>query len=129
MTGWELNPSITTRDNEVFIFASEIKAILKSGLVKNSVEYSALDSFLSIGYVPAPITMFKGISKLLPGHSITIHENGKTEIECYWNFNKIRESNISFLDAQEKLGQLLTESVKMRLMSEVPLGVFFKRRA
>ena len=68
--------------------------------------------------------MFKGIFKLLPGHSITIDENGETEEECYWNFNKISINSISFDDAQGKLVQLLKDSVKMHLMSEVPLGVF-----
>jgi asparagine synthase (glutamine-hydrolysing) len=107
-----------------FIFASEIKAILASNMVDSKMRYSALDAFLSLGYVPGPITMFEGISKLLPGHSITIDQNGKTEIECYWNYNKIEMKNISFNDAQAKLLHLIKDSVKIRLMSEVPLGVF-----
>jgi asparagine synthase (glutamine-hydrolysing) len=119
-----IKPLYYYQDDEFVIFASEIKAIFASGMVESSMEYSALDSFLTLGYVPGPMTMSKGISKLLPGHSITIDENGKTEVECYWNFNKITPNPISFSGAQEKLDQLLTDSVEMRLMSEVPLGVF-----
>ena len=119
-----IKPLYYYQNDEVIIFASEIKAIFASGMVESSIEYSALDSFLTLGYVPGPMTMFKSISKLLPGHSITIDENGKTGLECYWNFNKITLNPISFSGAQEKLDQLLTDSVEMRLMSEVPLGVF-----
>ena len=119
-----IKPLYYYRGSNAVVFASEIKAIFASGLVESRVEHSALDSFLTLGYVPGPMTMFKGISKLLPGCSMIICENGQTQIECYWNFNKIRENDISFSDAQEKLDQLLTESVKTRLMSEVPIGVF-----
>jgi asparagine synthase (glutamine-hydrolysing) len=119
-----IKPLYYYQDNEAVIFASEIKAIFASGLVESIVEHSALDSFLSLGYVPGPMTMFTGISKLLPGHSMTIDESGKTEIECYWNFDKIEFNHISFSGAQQKLDQLLSDSVEMRLMSEVPLGVF-----
>jgi asparagine synthase (glutamine-hydrolysing) len=119
-----IKPLYYYQDDEFVIFASEIKAIFASGMVASSIEYSALDSFLTLGYVPGPMTMFKGISKLLPGHNITIDENGRKETECYWNFDKITLNPISFSGAQENLDKLLTDSVGMRLMSEVPLGVF-----
>jgi asparagine synthase (glutamine-hydrolysing) len=119
-----IKPLYYYQNNKVAIFASEIKAIFASNLVENNIEYSVLDSYLSLGYVPGPMTMFKDIFKLLPGHSITIDENGKTEGECYWNFDKISINSIAFDDAQGQLVQLLRDSVKMHLMSEVPLGVF-----
>jgi asparagine synthase (glutamine-hydrolysing) len=119
-----IKPLYYYKGDDCFIFASEVKAILASKIVDSAMQCYALDAYLSLGYVPAPMTMFKGISKLLPGHSITIDANGCSKIECYWNYNKIRMKNVSFYDAKEQLDHLIRNSVKMHLMSEVPLGVF-----
>ena len=64
-------------DRKSFVFASEVRAILASSLVFNKLEKSALDAFLSLGYTPCPNTMFKGILKLMPGHAMTVDENGR----------------------------------------------------
>ena len=111
-------------DRKSFVFASEVRAILASSLVYSEPEKTALDAFLSLGYTPCPNTMFKGILKLAPGHAMTVDANGTIKTKAYWNFNKFVPSKLSFADAKEKLRKLLQESVKMRLMSEVPLGVF-----
>jgi len=109
---------------EAFVFASEVRAILASSLVPRDLEKSALDAFLTLGYTPCPGTLFKGILKLLPGHAMTAHADGKVETWAYWNFNRVAPSPLTFTDAVLKLRELLRESVQMRLMSEVPLGVF-----
>ena len=109
---------------EVFVFASEVRAILASSLVHSELEKSALDAFLTLGYTPYSNTMFKGIEKLMPGHAMTVNADGAIKAEAYWNFSRIEPANLTFTDAVEKLGELLRESVRMRLMSEVPLGVF-----
>ena len=109
---------------EAFVFASEVRAILASSLVYSEVEKSALDAFLSLGYTPCPNTMFKGILKLAPGQTMTVDANGTIKTKTYWNFNKVVPTTLSFADAKEKLRKLLSESVQIQLMSEVPLGVF-----
>jgi asparagine synthase (glutamine-hydrolysing) len=109
---------------EGFVFASEVRAILASSLAYSELEKSALDVFLSLGYTPCPDTMFKGVLKLAPGHTMTVDTNGTIKAKTYWNFNKVLPATFSFADAKEKLQKLLCESVQMRLMSEVPLGVF-----
>ena len=119
-----IKPLYYYQDDACFVFASEIKAIVASSFVKGGLEPSALDSFLSIGYVPSPMTMFKGIQKVVPGHTMSIEVNGEVKTNWYWNFDKIEQRTISFADAEEKLDQLLREAVESRLMSEVPLGVF-----
>ena len=81
-----IKPLYYYQTRNCFIFASEIKAILASGLVESNVDPSVLDSFLSLGYAPSPKTMFKGIKKLLPGHSMVIHENGKSEVKTLLEF-------------------------------------------
>ena len=110
--------------NEAFVFASEIRAILTSSLVSSDLEKSALDAFLTLGYTPCPRTLFKGILKLMPGHAMTVDADGKVETWAYWNFNRVVPTTLSFPDALKRLRELLRESVQLRLMSEVPLGVF-----
>ena len=107
-----------------FVFASEIRAILASSLVRSNLEKTALDAFLTLGYTPCLMTMFKGILKLMPGHAMTVDADGRVKTWAYWNFNQVAPTPLSFDDALEKLRELLRESVQMRLMSEVPLGVF-----
>ncbi|MFQ5456015.1 MAG: asparagine synthase (glutamine-hydrolyzing) [Nitrospirota bacterium] len=119
-----IKPLYYYHSKDVFIFSSEIKAILASNMIEREVETSVLDAFLSLGYVPSPLTMFKGISKLLPGYSISVNNDGKFQIARYWNLNFERAADISFEEAQEELDLLLKQSVKMHLMSEVSLGIF-----
>ena len=110
--------------SESFVFASEVRAILASSLVRSELEECTLDAFLTLGYTPCPNTMFKGIRKLMPGHTTTVEANGEMKTTAYWNFNRIAPTVFTFSDAVERLHELLLESVRMRLMSEVPLGVF-----
>jgi asparagine synthase (glutamine-hydrolysing) len=109
---------------EAFVFGSEVRAILASSLVRSELEKSALDVFLTLGYTPCPKTMFKGIVKLMPGHAMTVDRNGAMKAKAYWNFNRIAPAGLTFANAVERLRELLRESVRLRLMSEVPLGVF-----
>ena len=111
-------------DTGAFVFASEVRAILASSLAPIAFKKTALDALLTLGYTPSPKTMFKGILKLMPGHAMTVSTNGNVQTWPYWNFNRVGLSNLTFTDAKEKLRGLLQKSVQMRLMSEVPLGVF-----
>jgi asparagine synthase (glutamine-hydrolysing) len=119
-----IKPLYYYMDSEAFVFASEVRAILTSSLVRSELEEPALDAFLTLGYTPCPKTMFKGIVKLMPGYAMTVDANGAMKSKAYWNFNRVAPSNLTFSDAKEKLQELLLESVRIRLMSEVPLGVF-----
>ncbi|MFA5145946.1 MAG: asparagine synthase (glutamine-hydrolyzing) [Candidatus Omnitrophota bacterium] len=112
------------RDDNVFLFASEIKAILKTGIVRAKVHKPVLDFYLSLGYTPGPETVFENIFKLEPAHYMLMSENGKTDTRGYWDIAQMEPIDISFEDAREKTKNLLVKSVEMRLMSEVPLGVF-----
>ncbi len=110
-------------DHEVFICASEIKPILKTGLVNSKLNEDVLDAYFSVGYVPGQETMFEGIKKVLPGHFLLI-DDSKVNDQEYWDFvpNSIRD--ISFSQAKEEVEELLRDSVQKRLMSDVPLGAF-----
>ena len=109
---------------DVLVFASEVGAILASTMVHSALEESSLDSFLTLGYMPCPGTTFKDILKIMPGHTMTVDADGNVKTNRYWNFNRIEPAQFSFAEARDRLDALLMESVRMRLMSEVPLGVF-----
>jgi asparagine synthase (glutamine-hydrolysing) len=112
------------RDENSFVFASEVKAILESGLVRKEVNRSAINFYLSIGYVPGAQSMFKNIFKLEPGHYAVLDSQHHLEIKEYWDLKDLPTLDISYEDAKKTLSEKLIESVKIRLMSEVPLGVF-----
>jgi asparagine synthase (glutamine-hydrolysing) len=118
-----------------FVFASEIKSLLMHPGVPREVNHQALDLYLALRYVPGPQTMFKNIFKLQPGHWMTVDENGMT-IRKYWDLPFVRQADNSQSALRttasreteqgivEDFRCLLEESVRLRLISEVPLGVF-----
>lgn len=117
-----IKPLYYTINNGNLLFGSEIKSILQHEEVERKVDFQALHDFLTLQYVPGPRTMFQKIKKLQPGY-ILIFEKGKVKTKKYWDV----EINPSEKDEKlivNYLINLLKESVKIRLMSEVPLGVF-----
>lgn len=111
-------------DNGEFVFGSELKTLLVHGGLKREVELAALDAYLSFGYVPEEFCILKGVRKLLPGHFLRF-ENGKVETKKYWDFDLTRPiEDRSENDWKEELREKITEAVKIRLISEVPLGAF-----
>ena len=109
------------------LFASEIKAILESGLVRATANEEALPELLSTRYLSGSQTMFVGIRKLLPGH-VLVYEDGEVRERKYWDVplpeagdDKGREDGEALV---ARFRELLEESVRLRLMSDVPLGVF-----
>jgi asparagine synthase (glutamine-hydrolysing) len=108
---------------DTFLFASEIKGILAHPAARREIDTESLDLYFGFRYVPGPNTMFKGIAKLQPGHFLWI-KNNTVATSRYWDFNAIQTRNISQETAEAEFTELLSESVRMRLMSDVPLGVF-----
>lgn len=104
------------------VFGSELKCLLQAPGPKPTINLQAVNHYLSLGYVPDPETIFAGVRKLAPGH-LAVIESGKLEVRKYWDLPWPEESNTpSEEECCERLRELLTESVKIRLMSEVPLG-------
>jgi asparagine synthase (glutamine-hydrolysing) len=107
-----------------FAFASEIKALLVLDDVKREVDYHALLQILALKYTSDDSTMFAGIKKLEPGHYLEL-QRGVVSITRYWDCNTIQtDTSISESDAVNRLRELLDESVRLRLMADVPLGMF-----
>lgn len=117
-----VKPLLYLFDENKFLFASEMKAILQYGIEK-TIDYTALHTYLQLNYIPAPNTIFKEVKKLLPGHYLTVNK-GKLSITRYYTIPEEEHNTISYEVAQEKLKELLDASVQKRLISDVPLGAF-----
>jgi asparagine synthase (glutamine-hydrolysing) len=118
-----IKPLYYSWSNKRLVFASEIAAIQKADCPKLETNLAALDYFVSLGYVPGEKTMFKSIRKLPPGHQMYF-ANGNLEVKKYWDVESVRPSEVSLDKALGEFDELLTESVGMHLMSDVPLGAF-----
>ena len=110
-------------DNGRLLFASEIKPILHALNERPGVDAGLIDFYMSLGYVPGERTLFLGINRLMPGHTL-LFEQGKPSIRRYWDIADVPTLDIGLDEAQARLEQLLLESVRLRLMSDVPLGAF-----
>lgn len=104
-------------------FASELKAIAADPTFPRDMDLVALRQFFSFFYIPGERTLFKGIRKLLPGHTLLV-ENGRTTIRQYWDleFNRSR-ANRSFDEVVEELHELLRTTVADHMIADVPVGV------
>jgi len=105
------------------IFASEPKVLLEHPSVKVEINPDALRQFLSFDYVPAPNSIYKNIYKLPAAHLLTL-EKGEVKTRRYWNQTFHKNGNTPTIEkAAEELRELLADAVRMRLVSDVPLGI------
>src|SRR3989338_5055070 len=109
-------------DGQHFAFASEIKALLLAGMPRQ-VNLSALKNYVQLRYVPGEETLFAGIKKLAPGHRLILHKN-MLSLKQYWDFPNHNNQVSSLSEAQKYVRWLLTDSVKRRLVADVPVGVY-----
>jgi asparagine synthase (glutamine-hydrolysing) len=119
-------PLVYFNKNSHFAFASEIKALLQIPEVERRVNHPALNHYLTYQYVPSPHTIFEGIKKIPPAHYLLYDRRGNLKIERYWrlNFNSSHNADIDVQEQKDRIRTELEESVKLRLISDVPLGAF-----
>lgn len=110
--------------NGQLAFASELKSILAIPGVNREIEPTAFCDFLKYHYVPTPKTIFKNISKLPPGHYLTLAQGQTPQVHEYWDVRFTGTSVLSVDDAVEQLLHLLHDSTQLRMISDVPLGAF-----
>ena len=117
----------------IFLFGSEIKAILKNSIVKREPDLEGISHYLTFASTPAPFTLFKNIKKLPAAHYLTLDKFGHLEINRYWsplNNLSIQQLNNSKTSEEkekyfiEKTKELLQDSVKSQMVSDVPFGCF-----
>jgi asparagine synthase (glutamine-hydrolysing) len=114
-------PIYYTIQNGTLYFASELSALSAALPQKPEIHLEAIDLYLSLQYIPDPLTAYRGIYKLPPAHRLT-WQHGEAKLERYWDFAYLPKHTASEEELIEQLRALLKESVKMRLISEVPLG-------
>jgi asparagine synthase (glutamine-hydrolysing) len=118
-----VKPVYYYRNDRFLAFASEIKSLLEIESIPREVDPESLDLYLSLRYVPGPRTMFKNIFRLQPGHVLVADGSGVRTTK-YWDIHYAEPEPRSPEDVLERFRELLEESVRMRLIAEVPLGVF-----
>ena len=107
------------------LFASEIKSLFATPRIKPSLNQGTLPEYLAFGYVAGPETLFAGVHKLLPGHTLEVDETGTAKLTCYWDLPRSEtEDSRSEAYYVQAYREKLDECVSSHLMSEVPLGVF-----
>lgn len=117
-------PFYYTKSTSAFIFGSEIKAITADPEVSVNPDYRAIDSYLTYQYVPSPLTAFSGIYKLPPAHYLLCDSKGTTHIERFWVPTSPDKIDGSPEEIQLAILAHLAEAVRMRMISDVPLGAF-----
>jgi len=114
-------PLYYTVKNGTLYFGSELSAILSALSDKPEVNLEAIDLYLSLQYIPDPFTAYQDIHKLPPAHTL-VWQNGHIKLECYWDFTYQPKHTATEQELIEELRVRLKDAVRMRLISEVPLG-------
>ncbi|MFO1065851.1 MAG: asparagine synthase (glutamine-hydrolyzing) [Pirellulales bacterium] len=109
--------------DDQLLFGSELKTMAASPSFRKELSPGAIDEFLTFQYIPHPATIYKHSRKLPPGH-LAVIKDAKLRIQKYWNVDLSHEIEISEREAAAKVDELLTDAVRLRLRSDVPLGAF-----
>lgn len=110
-------------DENHFAFGSEAKSLVANPNLAIEADPTGLNYYLSLGYVPAPFSAFKGIRKLQPAHYL-VYQDGRVQIHRYWRVHYSPKLDITPDQAAYQIRERLIEATKIRLVSDVPLGAF-----
>jgi asparagine synthase (glutamine-hydrolysing) len=117
-----IKPFYYAHDQHAFLFASEIKALLESGLRQAEVNPQGFADFLTFQFCLGEKTMFKGIHKLLPGHFLWVKPDGTLQINAYWKLDFSVDTDHTAHYFEHQLMHLLDDSVRLQLRADVPVG-------
>jgi asparagine synthase (glutamine-hydrolysing) len=121
-----IKPLVYTYARGQLVFASELKALLASGFITPEIDEVSLRLLLTYGSVYQPRTILRGVHALLPAHRMIV-ENGRERIERYWSLRADQNKDVremSYEDQVDEVARALTESVRLQMISDVPLGAF-----
>jgi asparagine synthase (glutamine-hydrolysing) len=122
-----IKPLYYWSDGERLVFASEMRAVLASGLVRRRLDPIALDQYLAYQAPPAPRTLVEGVRFLPPGHTLTAEADGAIRVARYWDALDNAEASARDEDparARTRVRELLRESIALHMISDVPVGAF-----
>ena len=109
---------------EGLVFASSIKALLQDEQIPREINYEAIELYLILGFVPAPLTAFRGIFKLPAGHYLLADNTGGSQVGQYWEPGFEPKYKLPAEDLQQLIIEKLESAIRLRMVSDVPLGVF-----
>ncbi|MFN8739976.1 MAG: asparagine synthase (glutamine-hydrolyzing) [Pirellula sp.] len=116
-------PLYYTLNNGNLYFASELKSLLQAPGLERRINPGAIDLYLTYQYIPHPESIYQGIHKLPPGH-YAVYQDGTLTVEPFWKIDWTKETATTWPDASHQLRELLTDSIRLRLRSDVPVGAF-----
>src|SRR5262245_41710163 len=116
-----IKPLYVHNDGKQLVFASEAKAILGLSGFRAELDSDALDSYMSLGYVPAPQSIFRGIKKLAPA-TLLVAEAGTVTAHRYWRVPVQVDRSTTAAQWTERVRARLDEAVRMQMVSDVPIG-------
>ncbi|PPR79479.1 MAG: Asparagine synthetase [glutamine-hydrolyzing] 1 [Alphaproteobacteria bacterium MarineAlpha2_Bin1] len=122
-----IKPLYWGRFGQIFAFASEIQSFEEIPRIELSINREAIKSLLKYNYIPSPLSIYNNIYKLDPGCILTIDSVGNNKLEKFWDIKVLSNSAISYKDViqtQEEIEKLIIDSIKRRMISDVPLGAF-----
>jgi len=119
-----IKPMYLYKDGDVFLFASELKALMAMGIPK-VIDQTSLFTYLQLNYIPAPASIFSNVQKLMPGHSLLI-DQGQMKIDSWYSIpcHPANGEHDSYETACSRIRELMDQSVQRRMISDVPLGTF-----
>jgi asparagine synthase (glutamine-hydrolysing) len=119
-----IKPLYYAREGKDIYFGSEMKSILCHSEIRRNIDVNVLDTYLGLNYVPGSHTLVKGIHKLAPGQFLA-WQDGEISTHSYWQIERADLSDHTrFEDSSERLGELISQSVKEHLAADVPVGVW-----
>ena len=120
-----VKPLVYAETDAGFAFASEIATLFKvKPDLSRAPDYAAMDHYLTLQYIPAPLSGFRAIRKLPPAHAMIVREGKVERVWRYWDIDHSVRSRLSFGEACEALREQVLEATRIRLVSDVPLGAF-----
>lgn len=123
-----VKPLYWGRFGDGIVFGSELKALRSSERWAPKLNNVAAEKFHQFGYIPAPLTIYEGMEKVLPGHGVSIQADGEINRWCYWSLaNVIREKKCDLIpedEALERFTEVFEDANKLQVRSDVPVGAF-----
>jgi asparagine synthase (glutamine-hydrolysing) len=118
-----VKPLFYAHRNGRFVFGSDVKCLILAGGVTDELDPTGIHHYLSLNYIPAPHTIFREVRSLLPGHWLTLDAEAGLRTGCYWDVRYSNGTRGTEAGAIERLREILADSVKKRLLADVPVGV------
>ena len=120
-----VKPLYYSQKDDALLFSSELKPCLNYPDFNKDIDFEAVSSYLQFGYIHAPKTIFKTVQKLFPGHYLKYSIASKELVEeCYWNINDFYEHQVVRENVKEELEATMIEAFNLRMIADVPVGVF-----